>query len=56
MKYLAGILIFISSQAFAGPKLYVFDCGLLNLDSLEIFNLTESESAVREMFVPCYLY
>jgi N-acyl homoserine lactone hydrolase len=55
MKYLAGILIFISSQAFAGPKLYVFDCGLLNLDSLEIFNLTEGESSVREMFVPCYL-
>jgi N-acyl homoserine lactone hydrolase len=55
MKYLAAILIFVSSQAFAGPKLYVFDCGLLNLDSLEIFNLKEGESSVREMFVPCYL-
>lgn len=55
MKYLAGVLMFLSSQVFAGPKLYVFDCGLLNLDSLEIFNLTEAESSVREMFVPCYL-
>jgi N-acyl homoserine lactone hydrolase len=55
MKYLAGVLILISSQVFAGPKLYVFDCGLLNLDSLEMFNLTESESSVRQMFVPCYL-
>ena len=55
MKYLAVVLILLSSQAFAGPKLYVFDCGLLNLDSLEIFNLTEGESSVREMFVPCYL-
>jgi N-acyl homoserine lactone hydrolase len=55
MKSLAGVLIFISSQVFAGPKLYVFDCGLLNLDSLEMFNLTESESSVRQMFVPCYL-
>lgn len=55
MKYLAGVLIFISTQVFAGPKLYVFDCGLLNLNSLEIFNLTEGESSVREMFVPCYL-
>ena len=55
MKYLAGVLIFISSQVFAGPKLYVFDCGLLNLDSLEMFNLTQSESSVRQMFVPCYL-
>lgn len=55
MKYLAVVLIFISSQAFAGPKLYVFDCGLLTLDSLEIFNLKEGESSVRQMFVPCYL-
>lgn len=55
MKYFAGVLILISSQVFAGPKLYVFDCGLLNLDSLEMFNLTQSESSVRQMFVPCYL-
>jgi N-acyl homoserine lactone hydrolase len=55
MKYLAGVLIFISSHVFAGPKLYVFDCGLLNLESLEMFNLTQSESSVRQMFVPCYL-
>lgn len=55
MKYLACVLIFISGQVLAGPKLYVFDCGLLNLDSLEMFNLTQSESSVRQMFVPCYL-
>lgn len=55
MKYLAGVLIFLSSQVFAGPKLYVFDCGLLNLDSLAIFNLSAEESAVRQLFVPCYL-
>ena len=55
MKYLAGLLIFLSGQALAGPKLYVFDCGLLNLESLEIFNLAENESSVRQMFVPCYL-
>ena len=55
MKYLAGILILLSSQVFAGPKLYVFDCGIVNLESLEIFNLAESESSVRQMFVPCYL-
>ena len=55
MKYLALTLLFMSSQAFAGPKLYVFDCGLLYLDSLEIFNLKDGESSVKEMFVPCYL-
>lgn len=55
MKYLTFILILLSGQAFAGPKLYVFDCGLLQLDSLQMFNLSESESSVREMFVPCYV-
>lgn len=55
MKYVASVLILLSSQVFAGPKLYVFDCGLLNLESLEIFNLAENESPVRQMFIPCYL-
>ena len=60
MKYITGFLLFLSLQAAAGPghpgpKLHVFDCGLLNLDSLEIFNLGENESSVRQLFVPCYL-
>lgn len=55
MKYLTGILLLLSSQAFAGPRLYVFDCGLLNLENLEMFNLAQEESNVRQMFVPCYL-
>jgi glyoxylase-like metal-dependent hydrolase (beta-lactamase superfamily II) len=55
MKYLAGIFLLFCCQAFAGPKLYVFDCGLLNFESLEIFNLKDDESAVRQLFVPCYL-
>lgn len=55
MKYLAGLLIILSAQAWAGPKLYVFDCGLINLESLEIFNLAENESSIRQLFVPCYL-
>ena len=42
-------------QVQAGPKLYIFDCGLINLDSLEIFGLKPEESPVRQMFVPCYL-
>ncbi|MCR9104188.1 MAG: N-acyl homoserine lactonase family protein [Gammaproteobacteria bacterium] len=55
MKYLALAILLMSSQAFAGPKLYVFDCGVLSLDSLEMFGLTEEESSLKEMFVPCYL-
>ena len=55
MKYLAGLLIILSAQAWAGPKLYVFDCGLINFESLKIFNLADHESSTRQMFVPCYL-
>jgi glyoxylase-like metal-dependent hydrolase (beta-lactamase superfamily II) len=52
---LVFLLIGFSTPAFAGPRLYVFDCGLLSLDSVEIFNLAEDETSVRELFVPCYL-
>lgn len=55
MRYLACIFLFFSVQAFAGPKLYVFDCGTVSLDSLDMFNIKENESSVRELFVPCYL-
>ena len=49
-------LIFMSSQAIAsGPRLYIFDCGLISLESLEMFNIRDTESPVRQMFVPCYL-
>jgi N-acyl homoserine lactone hydrolase len=49
------LLLLLSSQAQAGPRLYVFDCGVLYLDNLDMFNIKAEESAVREMFVPCYL-
>jgi N-acyl homoserine lactone hydrolase len=54
-KILACVLMFISTQAFAGPRLYVFDCGLIKLESLEMFGLEAQESSVRQMFIPCYL-
>ena len=41
--------------AHAGPKLYVFDCGILNLDNVQMFNLSEDETDVRTLFVPCYV-
>lgn len=55
MKYVAGLLLLFSLPAFAGPKLYVFDCGIAGLDSLAMFNLKPGESSVKELFVPCYL-
>ena len=38
-KILTCVLLLISTQVFAGPRLYVFDCGVINMDSLEIFGL-----------------
>jgi len=36
-------------------KLYVFDCGELRFNDVTDFGLSNDETAVREMFVPCYL-
>jgi N-acyl homoserine lactone hydrolase len=52
---LACVLMFISSQVFAGPRLYVFDCGLIEVENLEPFALDAKESSVRQLFIPCYL-
>jgi glyoxylase-like metal-dependent hydrolase (beta-lactamase superfamily II) len=52
---LVGILFFLSLHAAAGPKLYVFDCGRVQLDSLEMFGIKPEESDVRDLFVPCYI-
>lgn len=35
--------------------LHVFDCGRLAFDDVANFGLTNAETPVREMFVPCYL-
>jgi N-acyl homoserine lactone hydrolase len=55
MKYLAGIFLFMSLHAMAGPQLYVFDCGATHLDSMEMFNLKPDETSVRDLFIPCYV-
>ena len=39
----------------SGPKLSVLDCGWLGFTDITLFGLSNEESAVREMFVPCYL-
>ena len=43
------------STRSAGPKLTVFDCGRIELDDVALFGLRNDETAVRELFVPCYL-
>ena len=44
-----------ASDATAGPKLYVFDCGRIRLVSVEAFNLKETDTDVRELSAPCYV-
>jgi N-acyl homoserine lactone hydrolase len=36
-------------------KLYVFDCGALYTNDISAFGLTNEDTPVRELFVPCYL-
>ena len=39
----------------AGVRLTVIDCGYLRFEDVTAFGLTNAETTVREMFVPCYL-
>ena len=44
-----------AGAAEAKAKLYVFDCGLIGAEDIRMFNLSNDETPVRELFVPCYL-
>lgn len=49
-------LVFVAPQAWSeGPRLYVFDCGLIRLDDITAYGLKNTDTDVRELFVPCYL-
>ena len=51
---LAGFLAACSPQN-SGPKLFVMDCGSLTLKDVAGFGLTNDDTPVRTLFVPCYL-
>ena len=53
--FIFALAILFSSSAWAGPKLYIFDCGYFNFADISMFSLEADETTVREMFVPCYL-
>ncbi|MFT7129282.1 MAG: N-acyl homoserine lactone hydrolase [Gammaproteobacteria bacterium] len=36
-------------------KLYVFDCGMLSIPSVDMFGISNNETEVRELIVPCYI-
>lgn len=44
-----------TAQAHTSPRLYVLDCGTLRFADVAMFGLTNEETAVRELAVPCYL-
>ena len=50
-----AIALLIVSNANADLKLYVFDCGHLSFSDVSNFGITNEETEVRELFVPCYL-
>ena len=45
----------VSHAAAGGPRMYVFDCGSLAFPDVSSFGLSNTETDVRELFVPCYL-
>lgn len=36
-------------------RLHVFDCGRVSMDDISAFGLSNADTDVRELFVPCYL-
>jgi len=45
----------IPLSAQAQLRLSVFDCGRLSFDDVAAFGLSNDETSVRKLFVPCYL-
>ena len=39
----------------ANLRLYVFDCGMIRLESVEDFSVANDETDVRDLSVPCYV-
>ncbi len=54
-RFLLLLLLLTSNTAHADLRLYVFDCGRLSFSDVSAFGLTNEETSVRELFVPCYL-
>ncbi|XOV83155.1 MAG: N-acyl homoserine lactonase family protein [bacterium] len=51
---LIGAIVF-SLSVSAAPKIYIFDCGSIDIADVSNFGLTNEETDVRQLFVPCYL-
>lgn len=55
--FLISAIVAVSANAEPAEKLrlYVFDCGLIGMEDVSPFSLSNDETPVRELFVPCYL-
>ena len=53
--YLTLFFLLFANLSQAELQLYIFDCGRISLPDVSIFGVTEGETEVRELFVPCYL-
>lgn len=53
------LTVALTGSAFSATaddlRLYIFDCGSLTFDDVSAFGLSNDDTDVREMFVPCYL-
>ncbi|MGH7557757.1 MAG: N-acyl homoserine lactonase family protein [Gemmatimonadota bacterium] len=53
---LAALVVGSHDSAAQSPlKLYVFDCGRIQFDSVAAFGVQDEETDVRELIVPCYV-
>ena len=55
MRPLLILLALLSAPAHAAVRLYVFDCGTIVFDDIAHFELSNDDTDVRKLFVPCYL-
>lgn len=55
LRLLSVLLLLASASAQADLKLTVFDCGQISFADVSAFGLSNDETTVRELFVPCYL-
>ncbi|MBT4519121.1 MAG: N-acyl homoserine lactonase family protein [Halieaceae bacterium] len=51
----SGISVSGGADMASTVRLYVFNCGMLRLDSLEDFSISDDETDIRDLIVPCYV-
>jgi len=54
---IGGCRVDVSTEADteSSLKLYVFDCGMLRFASIESFSVSDDETDIRDLIVPCYV-